>query len=219
MTPHQVTPRARRIALATSTLIKTLAITLRYEDQQATEQVAKLKDQPLIFCTWHNRLALSLSLYRRLFARPYPSRRMAALVSASNDGAMLAEIMKQFSVRPVRGSSSKRGAAALKELVACSREGYDIAITPDGPRGPRYQLQDGVLAAAQLTGRPILPIGYSLSAKVTTKSWDRFQVPLPLTQCRVITAAPLTVPRKLDDTTRRHLKKTLQERMDSITID
>ena len=83
------------------------------------------------------------------------------MVSASRDGGILAGILEQFGVKPVRGSSSRRGPQALLEMTTWAERGYDLAITPDGPRGPRYKVQEGVISAAQLTGLPIVPVGVS----------------------------------------------------------
>ena len=82
---------------------------------------------------------------------------MAAMVSASKDGGFLASILECFGVQPVRGSSSRRGPQALLELTGWAERGYDLAITPDGPRGPRYVVQEGIIALAQVTGLPIVP--------------------------------------------------------------
>ncbi len=219
MRPKQATKSARiQAALATASL-KLLAATLRYRVGDTNEKLAPLKDHPFIFAIWHNRLALSLPLYRRLITKQFPSHRLAALVSASRDGAMLSEILRRFDVQPVRGSSSRRGAQALRELARSAAEGCDLAITPDGPRGPCYRIQDGVIAAAQLSGLPILPASYNLSSKITLKSWDRFQVPLPFSLCEVRTGTPIYVPRDADDAQRSTLKQALQREMDSITSD
>src|SRR5213076_1928270 len=107
-----------------------------------------------------------------------------------------------FNVQPVRGSSSRRGPQALLELTTWAERGYDLAITPDGPRGPRYVVQDGAVAAAQLTGLAILPASYHLSRKIEIKSWDRFQVPLPFSRCEITIGRPMRVPADADDEAR-----------------
>ena len=109
-----------------------------------------------------------------------------AIVSASRDGAFLTGILEYFKVQPVRGSSSRRGPQALLELTTWAERGYDLAITPDGPRGPRYVVQDGVISLAQLTGLPIVPVSYYVNWKIRVKSWDRFQIPLPFSLCEMI---------------------------------
>ncbi len=175
--------------------------------------------QRIIIGIWHNRLALSLILYRNYVQRRWPARRMAALVSASRDGGMLARVLELFSVRPVRGSSSRRGAQALRELATSAGEGFDIAITPDGPRGPCYEVQDGVIATAQLTGLPILAVSYRLGWKLTLKSWDRFQIPLPFSRVEVEVSEPIWVPTDADADARERLRLQLQSRLRNLTRD
>src|SRR5213075_2734928 len=106
------------------------------------------------------RLALCMVAYFGYPCKRNNTAGMAALVSASKDGALLSGILEAFGVQPVRGSSSRRGAQALVELTSWAERGYDLAITPDGPRGPRYQVQPGAIALAQLTGRPLVPVSY-----------------------------------------------------------
>ncbi len=175
--------------------------------------------QPVIFCIWHNRLALAMWLYRRRPLKNQPERRMAALVSASKDGAILTAILERFSVQPVRGSSSRRGSQALLELTTWAEQGYDLAITPDGPRGPRYAVQEGVIAVAQLTGLPIVPVSCWLKRKWTLKSWDAFQIPQPFAQCEISVGDVIRVSREASETQRETLRAELEVTMRKLTND
>ncbi len=132
------------------------------------------------------------------------------MVSASKDGAFLAAILERFGVLPVRGSSSRRGPQALLELTTWAERGYDLAITPDGPRGPRYVVQDGAMSLAQITGLPVVPVSYYLSWKIQLKSWDRFQIPLPFSRCEIIVGRILRVPREATDAEREELRQQLE---------
>ena len=170
------------------------------------------RDRPLIFCAWHNRLAYVMIAIREDI-QPKTGRRLAAMVSASRDGAFLVEILRAFGVEPVRGSTSRRGRQALLELSRQVKAGRHLGITPDGPRGPCYEIQDGILSLAQLTGLPIVPLGCQARRKVRFKSWDRFQLPWPLTRCDVAFGEPLEVPRKATDEQRNALKDDLKRRM------
>ena len=170
------------------------------------------RDRPLIFCAWHNRLAYVMIAIREDI-QPKTGRRLAAMVSASRDGAFLVEILRAFDVEPVRGSTSRRGRQALLELSRQVKAGRHLGITPDGPRGPCYEIQDGILSLAQLTGLPIVPLGCQARRKVRFKSWDRFQLPWPLTRCDVAFGEPLEVPRKATDEERNALKDDLKRRM------
>jgi lysophospholipid acyltransferase (LPLAT)-like uncharacterized protein len=158
-------------------------------------------------------------LYQRYVARLHPGRQLAAMVSASRDGGMLARILDHFGVQPVRGSSSRRGPQALLELTSWAERGYDLAISPDGPRGPRYIVQDGVIALAQLTGLPVVPVTYCLSWKYCLRSWDRFQVPLPFTRCEWQLGDPIDVPRDVTEPQREALRLRLEHSLHRLTQD
>ena len=144
---------------------------------------------------------------------------MAAMVSASRDGGLLARILELFGVEPVRGSSSRRGPQALRELIAWGERGYDLAITPDGPRGPRYHVQEGVISTAQLTGLIIVPVAYHLNWKYRLKSWDGFQVPLPFACCDITVGRVMRVPREATSLERESLRQQLENELRSITRD
>jgi lysophospholipid acyltransferase (LPLAT)-like uncharacterized protein len=173
---------------------------------------------PMIFCLWHNRLGLSMTIWKRFGQTKIHTAGLAALISASHDGGVLARALRYFNVEAVRGSSSRRGAQAMLELTSFIERGYSVAITPDGPRGPRYVIQDGIIALAQLTGLPILPVSAFIGWKLTLqKSWDRFQVPLPFAYCEIRIGLPVRVPRDATDAERDTFKRELQERMDALT--
>ena len=200
-------------------LINTLASTLRWRFDDRSGLCWAGGTDRAIFVFWPNRLALSFNLYRRHVAKPTTGRRVAALISASRDGGLLARVMGLSGVVPARGSSSRRGAAALRELVSAAKAGCDLAITPDGPRGPCYQVQEGVILAAQLTGLPIVPLSYRLGWKLTLRSWDHFHVPLPFSRVEVMLGAPIGVPRDTDEAGRARLREELQVRLMAITHD
>jgi lysophospholipid acyltransferase (LPLAT)-like uncharacterized protein len=138
------------------------------------------------------------------------------MVSASKDGGFLAAILECFRVEPVRGSSSRRGRQALLELTTCAKRGYDLAITPDGPRGPRYQVQDGVMSLAQVTGLPVVPFSFRAQWKIQAKSWDRFQIPLPFSRCELVMGEQMLVPREASDDERKELRRQLEHRLNSL---
>jgi lysophospholipid acyltransferase (LPLAT)-like uncharacterized protein len=117
----------------------------------------------------------------------------------------------------VRGSSSRRGQQALREMVSSAEDGCILAITPDGPRGPCYQVQEGIIGLAQVTELPIIPVSYHLTFKLRLKSWDRFQVPLPFGQCTVRFGEPIQIPREASEAEREQLRQELQRRMMALT--
>ena len=124
-----------------------------------------------IYATWHNQQLFLLY--------PYRGQKVCALISLSKDGEYIARILPKFGMKAVRGSTSRGGARALIKLLQLTREGYHPMLTPDGPRGPIYQVQQGILFLAQKTGLPIIPVGTALSHKIKVGSWDRMRVPLP----------------------------------------
>ncbi|MGZ5516956.1 MAG: lysophospholipid acyltransferase family protein [Limisphaerales bacterium] len=169
---------------------------------------------PVIFCVWHNRLAMALASNNVPFRELWPATGLAAVVSASRDGAFLASILEHFGMQPIRGSSSRRGAQALLEATGwLSDKGYNIAITPDGPRGPCYKIQEGIISLAQLTGRPIVPLGFEGRPHFKARSWDKFQVPLPFASCNISFAEPIFVPRTADDAERERIRAEVERVM------
>ncbi len=217
--PHRPKWHGRLAARLIWLVSSSVAATLRWSWRDETKLFENGGKEPVIFCLWHNRLALSLILFRRYVQARQPQRKMAALVSASRDGGMLARVLELFDVEPVRGSSSRRGPQALRELVSAGERGRDLAITPDGPRGPCYVVQEGIISLAQLTGMAIVPASFHLSCKWRLKTWDRFQVPLPFARCEVQLGPPVRIPRDASDAERKQLRAELEARMQAITRD
>jgi lysophospholipid acyltransferase (LPLAT)-like uncharacterized protein len=217
--PHPPKWHQRLAALLIYTTIRCLAATSRFRVDASSPFYSELPPEKIIFAIWHNRLVLSLIIYHRYVTRRDRTRKLAAIASASRDGGLVAGIIQFFSVLPVRGSSSRRAAQALREMVALAERGYDLAITPDGPRGPRYTLPEGVIATAQLSGLTIVPVAYHLNWKICLKTWDRFQIPLPFCRCDISTAPTMRVPRDVTAAEREALRKKLEDDLRHITRD
>lgn len=195
-----------------------VAATLRWTLSSNSLEMVR-QAQPVIFAVWHNRQLIGPELYRRYFRSAMPFRRLASIASASRDGAIAARFLELSDTAAVRGSSSRRGARALTELIDLARQGFDIAVTPDGPRGPRYEVKPGIIALAQHAQAPIIPICYHMSRKRVLRSWDGFQIPLPFSRCEIQVGEPLRVASDLDDTARSDLAQELQTRLVRITRD
>ncbi len=193
-------------------LTQLVAATTRFRWEDNSGLMKPGSNNQAIYSIWHNRLAYSLVIYQR-YVRPNTGRELASLVSASKDGGLLARVLELFGTRPVRGSSSRRGPQALREMVSSAEDGCILAITPDGPRGPCYQVQEGIIGLAQVTELPIIPVSYHLTFKIRMKSWDRFQVPLPFGQCTVRFGEPIQIPREASEAEREQLRQELQQRM------
>jgi len=200
-------------------IIRLISATLRYRVRDPHGFLERKDISQAIYCVWHNRLALCMKLYFTFSGEHRSKAGVAGLVSASRDGAFLTAILQCFGVQPVRGSSSRRGAQALLELKTWAERGYDLAITPDGPRGPRYTVQDGAMSMAQVTGLPVVPAAYHLKWKIQLKSWDRFQIPLPFSICEVTAGKIFHVPRDISDSEREGLRKQLEAELRAISRD
>lgn len=196
--------------------IKLLAATLRFDisDRCGIGNTARPMP-PVIYALWHNRFFCVPPAWNRIC---YGHRKTVALTSASHDGDMVARAMAVFGLGSVRGSSSRRGVAALVGLKRALQEGLDICVTPDGPRGPRYIVQPGVIKLAESTGAPIVPIHVRFSSAWRLKTWDRFVIPKPFSRVEVIFAEPLRLSRGVDAATfeneRLNLEKILTDGAD-----
>lgn len=217
--PHRPKWHQRLVATLIYIFVRSLATTVRFKLDDQCGIFSEVPKEKLIFAIWHNRLVLAIILYRRYISDRDPSRQMASMVSASKDGGMLTRVLELFRVQPVRGSSSRRGAQALREMAAWAERGLDLSITPDGPRGPRYVVQHGAIATAQLTGLVIVPVSYHVNWKFQLKTWDRFQIPLPFCLCEVTTAPAIRVPREATDAEYEALRKKLEDDLRRITRD
>jgi lysophospholipid acyltransferase (LPLAT)-like uncharacterized protein len=199
--------------------IRMVSMTLRYSWIDRSGFFDGTPPGPAIYCVWHNRLALCMIAYFGYVKQRNRTKGLAAMVSASRDGGFLTGVLECFGVEPVRGSTSRRGPQALLELTNWARKGYDLAITPDGPRGPCYVVQEGIIALAQLTGRPVVPVSYHLGWKVRPKSWDRFQIPLPFSRCEIYYGKPAYVPREITPAERETYRLRLENALKSISRD
>jgi lysophospholipid acyltransferase (LPLAT)-like uncharacterized protein len=143
-----------------------------------------------ILAFWHRHLLLMPYAYR--------GRRISVLVSQSRDGELIARTVARLGIDSSRGSSSRGGMAGMRTLLRKAADGWDIAFTPDGPRGPLREVQPGVILAAAATGLPIQPVAIAASRAKLLRSWDRFMVPLPFSKVHFVYGEPLVVERRGD---------------------
>jgi lysophospholipid acyltransferase (LPLAT)-like uncharacterized protein len=195
-----------------------LAKTWRSTVRDESGIIQRDKEQTVIFALWHNRLSIAMAMWS-WGRRRQPQARLAALISASRDGGLLAETFGNFGVLPIRGSSSRRGPQALIELVRALRQGCHVAITPDGPRGPRYVVQPGIISLAQVSGCPIIPVGAHIAGKIQLGSWDRFQIPLPLSRCELIFGKPIYIERQATEAERERVRRELEAELRRMNPD
>ena len=167
-------------------LLKLLGRTLRYEIDDRAGIIGQPVARNYIGALWHNRLLIFPLVLRRFFS----NRRGAALISASRDGELLSDAIHRFDYDVIRGSSSRLGATALLQLSDVLANGGDVVITPDGPRGPAYEIGPGMVFLAQKTGAEVLPVNLEYSSCWRLKNWDRFIIPRPFSKVRLIIGRP-----------------------------
>ena len=142
---------------------------------------------PSIVAFWHGRMFLLP------FALKEYAEKVTILISRHRDGELIAQIVEKMGFKTVRGSAGKGkgGERAFKEMVKLIEEGYTVAITPDGPKGPREVAKPGVAKLALKTGVPVYPLTFSANWKFNLNSWDRFLIPYPFSKCRVVLGKPI----------------------------
>ncbi len=173
--------KARLLAALAARLVRLWIFTLRFRLVDHAGVRDTPPEKPLLWAFWHNKLFVMPHLFERYF----PGRLGAALASASKDGEIISAFLAHFGIRAIRGSSSRGGARALVEMKRAIEDGYIMAITPDGPRGPRYSMSPGLVKLAQITGGFILPIHVKYSSYWQLKTWDGFMIPKPFAKVHI----------------------------------
>ncbi len=196
-----------RIGKIVAALIRAIGRTMRFQIEDRARVTDPTFKQAMIWTFWHNRMFV-IPLLLRWHVR---HRDGTAMTSASKDGEMVAAVLGAFRIKTVRGSSSRRGATAVRELAAVLESGEDGGISPDGPRGPRYSMSAGPVYLAQQTGVAILPIHVEYSRAWRLKTWDAFMIPMPFSAVRVIFGELIFVPQQADvETERAKLEAVMQ---------
>lgn len=172
---------------------------------EETPRAIKAEGGQYIMAFWHGSLLLMV------FA--YVGEKLTFLVSWHRDGELVTRVMAFFGMDPTRGSSSRGGIRALHGLLKKVKEGYDIAFTPDGPKGPARVAQLGVVQTARLSGLPVVPFAVAARRKVHLRSWDSFLLPLPFTRLVFAYGEPLRVPREATEAELERFRAEIQERL------
>jgi lysophospholipid acyltransferase (LPLAT)-like uncharacterized protein len=192
----------RFLSLLAYLLVRLLTATLRVR-QVRPEHIEGTPQYILAF--WHDQLL-------PLMGRSRWKRPITVMISQSKDGELVARVLRRFGVESARGSSTRGGSGALREMLREARAGKNIVFTPDGPRGPARIAKEGVAYAAQITGLPVIPMAYASQKKKLLRSWDRMMIPLPFSKGVCVYGAPLAVPRHSDaEEWRMKIEETLNE--------
>jgi lysophospholipid acyltransferase (LPLAT)-like uncharacterized protein len=208
---------SERLALAVAVpaagaAVRLLGATLR-RTEVSHEMVKRLwaAGSPAIYAVWHGRMLMFPPLYGRI-------RRAHVLASRSRDGELVSRLAQAFGLRVVRGSSSRGGTTALRVLARLLREEHaEVAIIPDGPRGPRHVAQPGAVVLAKLSGAPVVPLGFGASRATVLDSWDRFLVPHPFARAAFVFGEPLHVPEDADRAALEDARQRLQSALEAAT--
>jgi lysophospholipid acyltransferase (LPLAT)-like uncharacterized protein len=182
------------IAALAAGLARLVFATIRLRVNDRSGFLAHPPEGPLIMLFWHNRITAIAIGFLRHYPAKHPSRKgVSVLTSPSKDGDILAGVMAHLGMGAVRGSSSRRGSTAIRELTSLLESGVDLAITPDGPRGPKYSLGPGAVFLAQKTGIPIMPVHARYHSAIRLKTWDNFAIPIPFSRVDITMDPYLTV--------------------------
>ena len=178
--------RTRWLARLGALLIGVLARTWRVRVVgRAPVDALRAAGRPVAFAFWHGQMLPLVWQHR--------DEGVAILVSSHRDGEIIARIIHAFGFRTVRGSSSRGAGRALLGLVRELQAGREVAVTPDGPRGPAGRFAPGALVAAQRAGAPVIPVSARASRAWHLRSWDRFMIPKPFARVTVAYGAPTLV--------------------------
>jgi len=194
-------------------LIKLLAITIRIDDNPK-EFNEKTKSLHVIYAFWHCMMLIPAYVGRK--------RKIQVLISQHSDGEYIAQVIKRLGFGVIRGSTTRGGIRAVKALVDKAREGYPLAITPDGPRGPRFIVQHGSIYLGKKTQLPIIPMVVGLSSYWELPSWDRFRIPKPFSRALLMYGEPIHIPPNLSEEEMEHyrllLEQTMQEMAERVDV-
>jgi len=174
----------------------------------------KKEDKNIILATWHSRLFLTVYYYRYKLS----GKKICVLISSSRDGEFIARILRKFGYSAIRGSSRHYKKNAHEEMLKRLSEGFDVGITPDGPRGPAKKAQQGVIHIAAESGCPIVPITFNTSRNTRFNSWDKFVFPHPFSRAMIIFGSPIYISSNASKEERLKKGEELESVLNRITI-
>jgi lysophospholipid acyltransferase (LPLAT)-like uncharacterized protein len=186
-------------------LLRLLACTWRVHREGEDGFAALRAEGPWLVAMWHGRMLALMPL------RWHRARGLCVLVSPSDDGNLATRALRHFGYRVVRGSLSRGGARAMREMTLLLGAGERLVLTPDGPRGPRHTMNGGVAWLARETGAAILPLGIACDRAWRLRSWDRFTIPKPFARVVVSYGDPMRVSADCDDATLERIGERLRD--------
>jgi lysophospholipid acyltransferase (LPLAT)-like uncharacterized protein len=192
--------------------IRLLHATMRieYRGERVLER-ARERSGGYILAFWHSRWVMMPYVY--------PGTRIIVLISRHRDAQMLGRILEMFGLAVAVGSSTRGGTAGMRSVLRAVRDGYDVGIAPDGPKGPRRRVKPGVVVTAKLTGLPVVPVAFSSARARRLRSWDRTLVPRLFDRGVFVYGEPIWVPRELDDEDAEAQRASLENALQRLTDD
>ncbi|MGE0143998.1 MAG: lysophospholipid acyltransferase family protein [Planctomycetota bacterium] len=186
-------------------LVRALAKSWRIE-WRGREDYSELRRRgPVILVLWHGRMLMGAATHR--------GHGYSVLVSPSGDGEIAVRVLARLDFRAFRGSASRGGARALRELAGEVVAGRSVGLTPDGPRGPRHAFNAGAAWLARATGAPIVAVAFATDRARRLRSWDRFTIPKFRARVRVEYLAPVRVPPTASDAELERCSASLRDRL------
>ena len=201
---------------AAATLLRLLGLTWRFDRHDGISSSVLNTTKPFIFAFWHGQ-QLILPIAYAQFKKRKSRKGIFTLISAHSDGRIIARAIKHFGLDSVKGSSTRRGGQALLELIRKAEDGYDIAFTPDGPKGPAEQAKIGVIEAARKSGVSIIPIACSANKSWHARSWDSMIIPKPGARLKCILGAEMIIPKDATDESLSQYAETLSKNLTALT--
>lgn len=172
--------------------------------------LSKYRSEPALYAFWHNRLAMMP------FARP-KTIKVNVLSSDHRDGRTVAQVMRIFGFNTIFGSSNKNSFFALKSIIKCVKLGQSVAITPDGPKGPKNKINGNIVAISGLCNKYIIPMSYSCKRAFVFNSWDQFILPTPFNSLVIIYGDPIKADRDSSEAQLAQLNSELEQGLNEIT--
>ena len=199
---------SRALALIVVPIIGSLLIrVLYYTNKKKFHTPSTVGENPIIFACWHGELLMLPYLYSYYRKKPHAK----VLISSHFDGDLISRTIKFFGLGTISGSSNRNPARALIQAIKTLKEGYDIGITPDGPKGPRHEVADGIIVMAQKTETKIVLVEIKPSSYWQFNSWDKFTIPKPFGTLHYYASEPLDIAGMELEDARDLLKKGLLE--------
>ncbi len=202
------------IPFVAAMILRLLKSTYRLHIVDPEDFLSKCDPWPGVFLLWHNRL-LSLPLFFPKHLR----ERGVVLISSSRDGEYASSFIRHFHYQVVRGSSSRGGLKALRELRKATEQGLSPVITLDGPRGPRYEVQPGAAMVSRMCDIPLFPLSLNAPCRWELKSWDKAQIPKPFSRVELRIGRSFTLPRDLLSKDREEACRVIREAQLAVTDD